>query len=418
MTQEATAPMSVDQMSVEQTSAVALLQGLVAIPSLSRQEQAASQWLVEQMQRLGYARAYVDEAGSAVGELGPEDAEQVLMLLGHIDTVPGDIPVRIEETPEGAALYGRGSVDAKGPLATFVAAGARVGDAWAHANNLRGVIVGAVEVEAATSKGARAIRNRFDGRANPVPKACIIGEPSGWPRVTLGYKGRLLVEMLASQPMMHTAGPDAGVATVAVDLWNWVAAYAERFNAERPRAFDQLMPSLRRVRTETTPSMDDVVDAQIGIRLPPAFDVHGFAQEIVTWMNGRVGGAAQVPAAIPEAVDLVIKVEGEPATVDLRFRGYEQTWRSERDPLLVRSFLAAIRSIAPDEKASFVVKTGTSDMNVVAPVWGCPIVAYGPGDSSLDHTPNEHLLLGEYWRAVLVLEQTLRNLGAMLNQAE
>jgi LysW-gamma-L-lysine carboxypeptidase len=164
--------------------------------------------------------------------------------------------------------------------------------------------------------------------------------------------------------------------------------------------------------------MDDVVDAQIGIRLPPAFDVHGFAQEIVTWMNGRVGGAAQVPAAIPEAVDLVIKVEGEPATVDLRFRGYEQTWRSERDPLLVRSFLAAIRSIAPDEKASFVVKTGTSDMNVVAPVWGCPIVAYGPGDSSLDHTPNEHLLLDEYWRAVLVLEQTLRNLGAMLNQAE
>ena len=55
-------------------------------------------------------------------------------------------------------------------------------------------------------------------------------------------------------------------------------------------------------------------------------------------------------------------------------------------------------------------------MNVVATVWGCPIVAYGPGDSSLDHTPNEHLLLDEYWRAVLVLEQTLRNLGSMLKE--
>jgi LysW-gamma-L-lysine carboxypeptidase len=80
----------------------------------------------------------------------------------------------------------------------------------------------------------------------------------------------------------------------------------------------------------------------------------------------------------------------------------------------VRSFLAAIRSVAPGEKAGFVVKTGTSDMNVVAPVWGCPIVAYGPGDSSLDHTPSEHLPLDEYWRAVLIMEQTLRNLGAML----
>jgi LysW-gamma-L-lysine carboxypeptidase len=57
-----------------------------------------------------------------------------------------------------------------------------------------------------------------------------------------------------------------------------------------------------------------------------------------------------------------------------------------------------------------VLKTGTSDMNVAGPVWGCPILAYGPGDSSLDHTPNEHLHLNEYWRAILVLEQALRNL--------
>ena len=46
-------------------------------------------------------------------------------------------------------------------------------------------------------------------------------------------------------------------------------------------------------------------------------------------------------------------------------------------------------------------------MNVVGPVWQCPIVAYGPGDSSLDHTPNEHLSLDEYWKAVNVIEQTL-----------
>ena len=50
-------------------------------------------------------------------------------------------------------------------------------------------------------------------------------------------------------------------------------------------------------------------------------------------------------------------------------------------------------------------------MNVVGPAWGCPILAYGPGDSSLDHTPNEHISLDEYWQAVLVLEQVLRNLA-------
>ena len=403
--------------TIEQTRAVALLQGLVAIPSRSRQEDAASAWLVAQMQALGFARAYVDDAGNAVGELGAVDAPHVLMLLGHIDTVPGDIPVRIENTPDGDVLFGRGSVDAKGPLATFVAASARVGHAWAVEHGVRVVVVGAVEEEAATSKGARAIRDRFDGVQNPVPAACVIGEPSGWPRVTLGYKGRLLVEMRATQPMMHTAGPDMGVATVAADLWQWVAKFAADFNEDRPRTFDQLMPSLRHVQTTTTAAMDDTVEATIGIRLPPDFDTDGFAQAMVTWLNGRVDGTGVLPGEIPEAAELSVKVNGTPAAVELTFRGYERTWRSERDPLLVRSFLAAIREVAPKQKAGFVVKTGTSDMNVVAPTWGCPIVAYGPGDSSLDHTPHEHLPLHEYWQAVLVLEQTLRNLGAMLQAA-
>jgi len=401
--------------TIDQTRAVALLQGLVAVPSLSKQEQAASRWLVEQMQALGYGRAYVDEAGSAVGELGAADAPTVLMLLGHIDTVPGEIFVRVEETADGPVLYGRGSVDAKGPLATFVAAAGRVGHEWALAHNVRVVVCGAVEEEAATSKGARFVRDCFDGVRNPVPVACVIGEPSGWLRVTLGYKGRLLVEISATQPMMHTAGPDAGVATIAVDLWNWITSYAVSYNAERPRTFEQLMPSLRRMQTFTTAKIEDAIEAQIGIRLPPDFDVNGFAREIVAWLGSRVGGAGELSRDMAEATQISVQIDGKPATVTLLYRGYEQTWRSERDPLLVRSFLSAIRELAPDEKPGFVVKTGTSDMNVVAPVWKCPIVAYGPGDSTLDHTPHEHLPLNEYWHAVLVLEQTLRNLGSMLH---
>jgi LysW-gamma-L-lysine carboxypeptidase len=49
-------------------------------------------------------------------------------------------------------------------------------------------------------------------------------------------------------------------------------------------------------------------------------------------------------------------------------------------------------------------------MNIVAPHWKCPILAYGPGDSNLDHTPNEHLSLQEYHLAVEVLKQVLINL--------
>ena len=50
-------------------------------------------------------------------------------------------------------------------------------------------------------------------------------------------------------------------------------------------------------------------------------------------------------------------------------------------------------------------------MNVVGPIWGQNIVAYGPGDSSLDHTPQEHIHIKEYEHAVDVLELVLRGLG-------
>ena len=57
-----------------------------------------------------------------------------------------------------------------------------------------------------------------------------------------------------------------------------------------------------------------------------------------------------------------------------------------------------------------MMKSGTSDMNVVGPAWGCPIVAYGPGDSALDHTPGEHILISEYVAAIGVLEAALATL--------
>ncbi len=77
------------------------------------------------MQVLGFNVGY-DAIGNAVGSRGSGPNE--ILLLGHIDTVPGVIPVR----RDGDRLYGRGAVDAKGSLACFATAGAAVDlpDGW------------------------------------------------------------------------------------------------------------------------------------------------------------------------------------------------------------------------------------------------------------------------------------------------
>ena len=124
------------------------------------------------MKSLGFDDAFIDEAGNAVGVMG-KGTKQVV-LLGHIDTVPGEIPVRMESvgaTGESPLLYGRGSVDAKGPLACFVDAVAQVGvkDGWQF------VVIGAVEEER-NSEGARFVVNQYK------PDFAIIGEPNQWDR--------------------------------------------------------------------------------------------------------------------------------------------------------------------------------------------------------------------------------------------
>ncbi|MEW6421370.1 MAG: M20/M25/M40 family metallo-hydrolase, partial [Deinococcota bacterium] len=92
-----------------------LILGAVAIPSVSGQEAQVAAFLTGWMNARGF-RVHIDEAGNAVGERG--NGSLTVVLLGHIDTVPGEIPVRVE----GNRLYGRGSVDAKGSFCAFVAA--------------------------------------------------------------------------------------------------------------------------------------------------------------------------------------------------------------------------------------------------------------------------------------------------------
>ncbi len=349
---------------------VALLWRMLKIESVSGHEGGVASLLVAVMRDNGFD-AFIDESGNAVGVLSgpppPPDGEwRELVLLGHMDTVPGRVPVRFE----GDLLYGRGAVDAKGPLAAFVAAAARA-DLAAGA---RVVVVGAVEEEAA-SRGARFLADRLR------PTACVIGEPSGWDAITLGYKGRLVVDYRRERAASHTAGPDGGVAEHACDWWAALRDHAEAFNRERDRVFDRLQPYLGRIATSGD-GLVDAVEATVRFRLPVGLEPD-------------------------ELFETVRSLAGE---ADVRARGSEPAFESARRTPIARPFLEAIRRAGGEPR--FKVKTGTSDMNIVGPAWGCPIVAYGPGDSRLDHTPDEHVSITEFRRSIDVLETVIRSFTA------
>ncbi len=345
-----------------------LLTELVRRYSPSTCEIEAVRYLAKWMNQRGFT-AEIDTSGSAVGIIGDPDAEHTLMLLGHIDTFPGDLPVKVSD----GILYGRGSVDAKGSLCAFAeaAASAQIPAGW------RVIVAGAVEEECATSKGARHIRDQFS------PDLCIIGEPSGSGRITLGYKGRLVLEYTLTRPVAHTARPEPSAGALGAAFWARVEAWAKERNHGLTAAFDQVWAHLRAINTETD-HLTESVRVALSLRLPPTCP----PEEALSALETLADDGAELHA-----------------------HGLERAYQGNRNNALVRGMLAAIRETT-GERPGFVLKTGTSDMNVVGEVWNCPIIAYGPGDSNLDHTPDEHLPLDEYTRAIAVLRHCIEGLSA------
>lgn len=355
--------------------AIECVHRLVATPSVSGSEHRAVCEFVRIASAWGFETS-IDDAGNGIATRRSGDRDGAernsrpteLVLLGHIDTVPGDIPVRIAD----GVLHGRGSVDAKGPLAAMLSAAARAD----LPSNCVVRVVAAVGEETPVSPGARHLSKTWR------PDACIIGEPSGWTGVTLGYKGRLVMVASLEQRSGHSAGPHGSAGDSVVALWSSVLSAIACLNETHTGAFDTIQATLRSLNTESD-GLHDRAALTAGFRLP-------------RWIT-------------PEVLEAMLRgLARGIAGLTLRFEGHEVAHASDRNDPVVRALSAGVRSLG--ERPHPKLKTGTADLNVVAPMWRCPIAAYGPGDSALDHTPTEHLLLDEYCRSIRVLVHAIHGL--------
>src|SRR6476469_4724427 len=123
----------------------------------------------------------------------------------------------------------------------------------------------------------------------------------------------------------------------------------------------------------------DIADAHlvISVRTPPGFDLPAF-----------------------EAFLRTVTRDGE-LVIDDRTPGVRVDHRG-----------VAVRALGAGP--TLKLKTGTADLNIVEPRWQVPMAVYGPGDSALDHTDDEHISLAEYTKAIEVLRDALNILAAGL----
>lgn len=341
---------------------IELLQWMVQQYSPSHHEHAFTRLMAERLERRGW-RASIDAVGNIIASLG--EGPLCIALLGHIDTVPGEIAVRIE----AGRLFGRGAVDAKGALCAFVEA-AELLEAQERAGK-QFLLLGCVEEEVPITRGALHVREHHR------PDFVINGEPSGAHAITIGYKGILRVELESRVERRHTASNQyCAPAEHVVQAWNALRSHCDAWNRERS-LFEQSIPSLNTFSTGSS-DIEEWAVANVTIRTGPDSDADQL-QNLLSSAAVRARTVARKDA---------VKTEGT-------------------DPL-AWAFKQSIR--ARGVRPKLRLKTGTSDWNTVAGTWQVPTVAYGPGDSALDHTPHEHIHIDEYEEAVAVLAQVLARL--------
>lgn len=99
-----------------------LLLDLVKIPSVSGQEKAVGEYIYQKLENIGgfkLEKQFIDkDRFNIIARRGKPKK----WLVAHMDTVPGDVPIRITKTK----IYGRGSTDNKASVAGAIMAGKKL----------------------------------------------------------------------------------------------------------------------------------------------------------------------------------------------------------------------------------------------------------------------------------------------------
>jgi LysW-gamma-L-lysine carboxypeptidase len=211
----------------------------------------------------------------------------------------------------------------------------------------------------------------------------VNGEPSGWDALTLGYRGYLTGTYSVRVESAHTSRPELNA-----------IQYATEWLTRVESAFESVEPDADETSTATSVTVKPV-------EFDGGLTLDGFATEATVEIQFRIPSGMTA-----EEIRSVAETELDAGTV---------SWNTPIPPTLSsprtalgRAFRVAIREEGGDP--SLLRKTGTSDANIYADAWDCPVVTYGPGDSSLDHTPEEHIELAEFDRSISVLTDVCEKL--------
>jgi LysW-gamma-L-lysine carboxypeptidase len=321
---------------------------------------------------LGFEKTNIDNVGNVIATKG--SGRPVIMLCGHMDTVPGRIPVRMEN----GYLYGRGASDAKSSLIAMLLAASEF-------PKQRGTIIfaGVVDEEGNATGIKELVRSKY------TIDYAIFGEPSGISNITIAYKGRFAFRLTCDVgTSAHASAPWLAKNSIeeVYDFWQAIQLEIGRLVSGSDKS------------SKVTCSLTEI---------------SGGSSHNVTPQKCKITVDIRIPTTntsrkIQELVASIVKEVSIKKNVRATYRIEDMTEPFEADHTspLVRALSLSIIDVCR-KRPILLRKTGTGDMNILGNAFRIPVVTYGPGDPHSSHTVDERISIAEYISSIEVYNTTL-----------
>ncbi|TVR72043.1 MAG: ArgE/DapE family deacylase [Sphaerobacteraceae bacterium] len=395
---------------------IADLQSLVRIPSVTGDEGAVQdqvqslfetrnlqidRWETSREDILPYMEHVGDQPSyegrpNVVGTLAGAGNGRSIMLNGHIDVVdPGDASFwkhgPWSGAVEGDLLYGRGSCDMKGGMATFLLA--------IDALNAAGIkLAGEVKIAATVGEedgGFGSLGTILRGhRADGV----VISEPTRL-AIVAAQAGSLVARITVTGKSAHGAMRDEGVS--AVEKFIPIFQDLQRWEAERNASLDhplfadaanKIPISFGKVRSgEWHSTVPETLIAEGRIGLLPGEDMHEFQEAV----RQRVLNAAKQDFWLSQ----------HPPDVEF-FSGQFAPGETRPDEPLPTALASAHQQVTGQAPIVTGITAGT-DMRLYTEIGNMPCIIYGAGDVSVAHQNDEHISISDIQTAAKTIATLL-----------
>lgn len=348
---------------------------LVKLPGGSGDESKTAEIIIRKMKDLAYDEITVDEYGSVLGILKGEKPGRTIIFDGHMDVVNIREPELWNHEPYSGdkahgKIWGRGTADMKGALATMICA-----PAYLKRSDFSGTILVSASVaeEILIGVAFSKILDRYS------VDAVVIGEPTGL-KLGTAEKGRAGIEMISHGTIAHSSRPDLG-----------------------DNAVYRMMEATGRIRTlprRKDPFLGEEVIELVEISSLPSPGNGSIPGECRSFWECRLlqGESKEsflkrwkTALADMEKIDLKIAEYNLLAYtgVNMSMEDFLPGWVTEKNDTFTEQVKESIKEC--HRKVELYAAPYGCNALVSAGIQKIPTIIFGPGDISLAHKPNEFI---------------------------